>query len=208
METPRVILIGGAPLTGKTTVALRLAAQLGYGCLSTDDIGTALKAVTTPQTHPDLHPEAGRDYREYLLQYGVDELVSDVQRQHRALWPAVAAVVREHAMWRGPAIIEGYALRPEWVASLDVRGVATVWLVADASAFRRRVLQDGPFLEYLQGSGRTAELVDRYVERSVRLNRLIADQAGRLGLPLVTVDYDWPVDKVCALCLERLAATE
>jgi hypothetical protein len=33
MRYPRVILIGGAPMSDKTTVASRLAATLGYGCL-------------------------------------------------------------------------------------------------------------------------------------------------------------------------------
>ena len=47
MSYPRVILIGGAPMSGKTAVAHMLAATLGYGCLSTDDLGAAIRAVTT-----------------------------------------------------------------------------------------------------------------------------------------------------------------
>jgi cytidylate kinase len=54
MSFPRVILIGGAPMSGKTTVAQMLAATLGYGCLSTDDLGAAIRAVTTKDSHPHL----------------------------------------------------------------------------------------------------------------------------------------------------------
>ena len=61
MSYPRVILVGGAPMSGKTTVTSRLAATLGYGCLSTDDLGEALRAVTTKDLHPHLHPTAGYD---------------------------------------------------------------------------------------------------------------------------------------------------
>ena len=35
----KVILIGGSPMSGKTTLALKLAAKYEYGCVSTDDIG-------------------------------------------------------------------------------------------------------------------------------------------------------------------------
>jgi 2-phosphoglycerate kinase len=52
MSYPRVILIGGAPMTGKTTVAHMLAATLGYGCLATDDLGEAIRAVTTKDSIP------------------------------------------------------------------------------------------------------------------------------------------------------------
>ena len=34
---PKVILIGGAPMSGKTTLARKLAAQLEYACLRLDD---------------------------------------------------------------------------------------------------------------------------------------------------------------------------
>ena len=97
MSMPRVILIGGAPLTGKTTVAVRLASRLGYACISTDDIGTALTAITTPQTHPDLHPESGQPYREYLVRRSVADLVGDLDRHHRAMWPAVIKIAAGHA---------------------------------------------------------------------------------------------------------------
>ena len=42
-------------MSGKTTVAHMLAAKLGYGCLSTDDLGEAMRAVTTKDAHPHLH---------------------------------------------------------------------------------------------------------------------------------------------------------
>jgi len=66
MSYPRVILIGGAPMSGKTMVAHRLAATLGYGCLSTDDLGEAIRAVTTKDSHPHLHPMDGYDYRDTI----------------------------------------------------------------------------------------------------------------------------------------------
>ncbi len=89
MSYPRVILIGGAPMSGKTAVAQMLAATHGYGCLSTDDRGEAILAVTTKDSHPHLHPMDGYDFREYYVTRSPDELIADASLEHRALWPAV-----------------------------------------------------------------------------------------------------------------------
>jgi adenylate kinase family enzyme len=59
MAESDVIVIGGAPFSGKTTLAKRLAAQRGYALVAIDDLGTAVRAVTTPLSHPALHPMAG-----------------------------------------------------------------------------------------------------------------------------------------------------
>ena len=59
MVASEVIVIGGAPFAGKTTLTKRLAAQRGYALVAIDDLGTALRALTTPQSHPALHPMAG-----------------------------------------------------------------------------------------------------------------------------------------------------
>jgi hypothetical protein len=63
MAESEVILIGGALFSGKTTPARRLAAQQGYGLVAIDDVGTAVRARTPPQSQPALHPMAGWDYR-------------------------------------------------------------------------------------------------------------------------------------------------
>jgi len=43
-----VIVMGGAPFAGKTTLAKRLAVHRGYALVTIDDLGTAVRAVTTP----------------------------------------------------------------------------------------------------------------------------------------------------------------
>jgi cytidylate kinase len=43
---PRVILVGGAPLSGKSTVARVLADRHRYACIATDDLGAAVRAVS------------------------------------------------------------------------------------------------------------------------------------------------------------------
>jgi 2-phosphoglycerate kinase len=118
MAESEVILMGGAPFAGKTTLARRLAAQQGYGLVAIDDLGTAVRALTTPQFQPALHPMAGWDYRAYDIAHTPATLIHHSMQEHHALWPAIAAVIHAHLRWAGPVILEGWQLDPARVASL------------------------------------------------------------------------------------------
>ena len=84
MRQPSVILIGAHPMIGKTTIARKLAAGLDYGTMSTDDLGQSIRAVTTPDSHPNLHLTSGIDYREYYVSRSTERLIQDAENQHQA----------------------------------------------------------------------------------------------------------------------------
>ena len=50
-----VLLIGGSSGTGKSSFAYNLARFYGVSVLEVDDVGQALKAMTTGETLPMLH---------------------------------------------------------------------------------------------------------------------------------------------------------
>jgi len=110
MTIPKVLLIGGPPFVGKSAVAHRLASRYLYGCISTDDIGKAVGAVTTAQTHHTLHMSDGIDYRNYFTLTPADTLVNHAKRSHEMIWPALEKIIRTHATWGDPLVMEGYAL--------------------------------------------------------------------------------------------------
>jgi 2-phosphoglycerate kinase len=85
MAESDVIVIGGAPFSGKTMLAKRLAAQRGYALVAIDDLGTAVRAVTTPKSHPALHPMAGWDYRAYYVAHPLPTLIDHSMQEHQAL---------------------------------------------------------------------------------------------------------------------------
>jgi 2-phosphoglycerate kinase len=118
MTESDVIIMGGAPFSGKTTLAKQLAAQRGYALVAIDDLGTAVRAATAPQSHSALHPMAGWDYRAYYVAHSPATLIDHSMREHRALWPAIMAVIDAHLQWAGPVIPEGWQLDPDRVASL------------------------------------------------------------------------------------------
>ena len=65
-------------------MARKLAARLEYGCLATDDLGMAIGAVTTVQSHPALHA-------------GI--VLSDVFAEDTPTFLALARVFDLFALW-------------------------------------------------------------------------------------------------------------
>jgi 2-phosphoglycerate kinase len=164
-----VIVIGGAPFSGKTTLAKRLAAQRGYALVAIDDLGTALRALTTPQSHPDLHPMAGWDYRAYYVAHTPPTLIEHSRREHQALWPAIAAVIHAHLQWAGPVILEGWQLDPDRVWAVSHPHLRTCWLLVDEAVLEARLQADTAFY---QGCTDVERLIRHYLARSQHCLRL------------------------------------
>jgi 2-phosphoglycerate kinase len=201
MSYPRVILIGGAPMSGKTTVAHRLAATLGYGCLSTDDLGEAIRAVTTKDSHPHLHPMEGYDYREYYVTRSPDALIADVSLEHRALWPAVERVIRKHATWGAPSVIEGWSLWPERVTQLRLPSVRSLWFVAQEQTLHERMGKAGAFYG---GASDEAAMRGHYLARSFWYNARLKEAVNKFALTSIELPPRAPVHEIVAMCLAQL----
>jgi 2-phosphoglycerate kinase len=201
MSYPRVILISGAPMSGKTTVAHRLAAILGYGCLSTDDLGEAIRAVTTKDSHPHLHPMEGYDYREYYVTRSPDALIADVSLEHRALWPAVESVIRKHATWGAPSVIEGWSLWPERVTQLQLPSVRSLWFVAHEQTLHQRMVTA---VEFYGGASDEAAMRGHYLARSFWYNARLKEAVNKFALTRIELPLRALVDEIVEMCLEQL----
>jgi 2-phosphoglycerate kinase len=199
MEFSRVIFIGGAPMIGKTTVAREIACRLQYDCISTDDIGAAIASVTNPASHPAFHYMGNRDFREYYIASQPNDLIRDINRQHEALWPALLSLFQNHSTWASAAIIEGWALRPEYVARLsgDISGL---FLLADAALIEARIRSS----EFSRGASDEEMMIQRYLERSLWYNTRIREQIADLGLKSVSISVNKTPSEIVSACLEEL----
>jgi 2-phosphoglycerate kinase len=198
---PKVILIGGAPMIGKSTLARKLAAQLEYGCLSTDDLGQAIGAVTTVQSHLALHEMDGIDYREYYITRSVDDLIADAERRHAALWPAITQVITGHATWGYPVVVEGWALYPSRVAQLAFPNSTSLWLVADDEVLEARVRSA---VAFYRGASDEEAMIRHFKARSRWHNRRIQEEATVLGFPVIPVALNTTAESLRAQCTDIL----
>ena len=170
-----VLLLGGSSHAGKSTLARKLAEERGAELLSTDTLAR----------HPGCPwGEVGRRPHviEHYLSLSVEELLADVLRHYREnVWPQV--VERIEAAESG-LIIEGSALWPELVATLDRPGVEAVFLTASDDLFRHRIHSESHFATL---SGQDRELVEKFLARTLLYNRRMVEEATRLGLESVDV---------------------
>ena len=201
MAASEVIVIGGAPFSGKTTLARRLAVQRGHALVAIDDLGTALRALTTPQSHPDLHPMAGWDYRAYYVAHPPSTLIEHSRREHQALWPAIAAVIHAHLQWAGPVILEGWQLDPERVLAVTHPRLRACWLLADDTVLEARLRTDTAFY---QGCTDVERLIRHYLARSRWVNDRVRQAAGHEAGAVVQVGPADTVDAVVTRSVQHL----
>ena len=131
MTHNKVILIGGAPGAGKTTLGQALAVKLGVTSLTIDDLVTAVIAVTTRETHPGIHALRKGPHTEYFTNSSVDELIADATLRHEGSWPMVRQLIQKYTKQKRGIVIDGWHMRPEWVADLQLENVWAGWLVID-----------------------------------------------------------------------------
>ena len=201
MEHARVLLIGGAPGVGKTTLGRSLAIRLGITSLTIDDLLTAAKAVTTPGSHPGLHVMQGLNYIEYFTGSSLERLQADATRQHEAAWPAVEKVIRNHASWGSPVVIDGWALDPRRVAQLDLNSVMSFWLVAGPGVLEERERRN---IAFTRDSPDPERMLKNFLARSLWYNQLIKEQAGELQLNVLEQNGELSTDELCRMVLEKL----
>ena len=197
-EPLRVILIGGSSHAGKSALAESLASRLGWEWLSTDSLarhpGRPWK--TLPQTVPE-------HVAEHYLSLSIDELINDVLRHYRSMWPNIEAIIASHAtdFSASQFILEGSALWPESVATLDFDNVAAFWLTADDALFQKRIHTESRFSE---ASAQGKIMIQKFLQRTLLYNEKMMDVINRLGFDYIEVDKISSPDQLCDMCFELL----
>ena len=178
----RVILIGGSSHSGKSALSESIAANLGWNRISTDTLARHPGRPWRPA------PEKVPDHvAEHYLSLSVDELIKDVLRHYRVnVWPKVEKIVASHINdpSRAGLIIEGSALWPELVATLNFDNIATLWLTASEAIFRQRIRDESL---YQAKSLRERRMIDKFLQRTLVYNAQMIEVANRQGFSLVDV---------------------
>ena len=189
---PNVILIGGTSHVGKSTVAERLAAELGWSAISTDSLA---RHPGRPWRHP---PETVPEHvAEHYLSLSVDELLSDVLRHYSFnVWPKVEEIIASGA----GIIVEGSALWPEFAIGLDSDRVASLWLTASEEVLTQRIYEESL---YHAKAGREKTMINKFLERTLAYDALMVEVVGRHGLALVDVLQSSP-EELTDRCLSVL----
>jgi 2-phosphoglycerate kinase len=181
----RVVLVGGTPGAGKTTLARALAAELGFGSLPGDALYAAAKALTDDATHPALHEARKKGHVRYFTEGPPEKLVSDAAALEEEIWPAFEAVIASHLVSGDGVVIDWWLFSPESVAAYDDDRVASLWITIDDAVLEAR---ERSIVGWTDGSSDPERMLSNFLHRSRWRNWLVASQAAELGLGVIHVD--------------------
>jgi len=184
----RIILIGGAPTVGKSTIAAALGKHLDLPWISTDQVRSVMRAVVNRSTHPNLYGPEGMSAEEFLTTHSAEQIVAMEFAQADAAWQANRAFIVKDFVWTNGFIMEGVNIVPHLVArdfGTDLR-VQAVFLFDHDEARMRHVI-------YTRGLSRAArDYADSVKEKEVAwamlFNQRLEAEAKKHGFPIVEVN--------------------
>ncbi len=185
-----IILIGGSPTTGKTTVARALAKQLGLPWISTDQIGDMMQVTARRDDFPDIFKPQGYTAERFLTEFTAEEIVEKVLKHNEAVWLGIKAFIEndyEWPIWPEGFIVEGVHLLPRLIArDFGNNGhIKPVFLVDhDEDRLRRVVYERGLW-------GKAESYLDSVKEKEVEWVRLfgrcLETETKKYGYPWIRV---------------------
>lgn len=190
-----IILIGGAPTTGKSTMAALVAKHLNLPWISTDQIREIMRSVARREDHSTLFNPEGCDAQKFLTEFSASEIADMELEQSKAVWPGIKKLIEDGYPWGKGFVMEGVNILPHLVAQdfSDNKEVKAVFLVdEDADRIKdvvyNRGLWDGA-KEY------SDDLKPKEIEWVLDFSHKLKAEAKRYGYPAVEVkkqDDDLP----------------
>lgn len=190
------ILIGGSSNIGKSTLAAHLAERLGWEQVSTDSLARHPGRPWRPKSAPVPPPVA-----DHYLGLGHEELLASVLNHYRDMWPGIERLVHKRVQESSPLVLEGSALLPENVASLRLSTVSAIWLTGGDSLYEARIKRES---RYEDADPRGREMISKFLERSLRFNRMLVEHVRRLDLPYIEIEKNVRLTRLADLCLSRM----
>jgi 2-phosphoglycerate kinase len=164
------ILIGGASLAGKSSLAAKLSEELGWEAVATDYLAR----------HPGRPwRDDGSDVPPHVLEHfqslTAEELLEDVLRHYRSLAPRIREIVGGEA---DGLIVEGSAILPELAHELQ-NEMSSCFLFAKQGVLSSRIIQR---------AGASNEAAIKFAARAELMNEFIGEEAKARGLPVFDAD--------------------
>lgn len=176
MSTPlHAILIAGTSHVGKSTLAGKLAGRLGWASMSTDGLGR----------HPG-RPWLGvpAPVIEFYERLTPETIHWFLKVHHENMWRQVRPMIEAERAAGRRFVLEGAALRPEYVAPLLSDEVFGVLLHAPDDFLLKRMRAASGY-ETRAPAERIP--IDAFIDRSLRENAALRDAAREVGLRMVDV---------------------
>lgn len=198
-----VIIIGGMPTTGKTTVARELSMRLNLPWLSTDQTRLVLQGVVSMNTHPSLMSGHGLSAEEFYQKYSAEEVAEREYQHGIEAWPGNKNLIENDFTWREGFIIEGVNILPSLLPTLKTRSDVRPIFLTDTGdeALRRAIFGRGLYTD----AERYSDVIkEREMVWARLFDRRIIKEAREFGYPVVRIEKDTDSDMPKVLAALRL----
>ncbi|MBZ6076472.1 hypothetical protein [Microvirga puerhi] len=172
---PTGLLLLGTSHVGKSTCAHDLGNATEWPVISTDKLG---RHPGRPWTGV---PDA---VTEFYLRLTDATIHWFLRVHHENMRPFIRETIKAAREAGRGFILEGSALRPEYLSDWEIGEALVICLHAESDALRERIEKGSA---HSQQSDQTKRAIDKFVERSIRENEALVASANKQGIRLVDV---------------------
>ena len=176
----KIILIGGAPCIGKSSVAMELSKKLNTNQISTDTIRLLLRTISDEKKYHSLHFFVGKEAVKYLPNTSVDQIIKDYLQESKSVWLGIKNVVR-HNKYNKIGIVEGVAILPALCKRSRLKNISPVFLCCkDSEIIRSNLFKRGLW-------GNSKKLKEYELKYLIEFNNYIVKTAEKYNYKVVDV---------------------
>lgn len=187
-HTPKAYLIGGAPRTGKSSLAFMLADRQPMQLASTDAIRAEIRHTITRSSEPDLYHldalNADEANMARLMREHPSDVIAAAERESAVVWRTVESFIRTSIEAGHSVAVEGVAVLPKFVAALDL-DYAVVYLGNQSPGHTEVVLEYACTHPDTWLGGLKPDTVAAYAAFSQATSAHIERQAHKYGHPYI-----------------------
>lgn len=192
-----IILIGGMPTTGKTTLARELSQKLALPWLSTDQTRLVIQGVADPKQYPQLLSAYGLSAAEFFQRFSPEEIAEREYMHGIETWPGNKKLIEDDFTWREGFILEGVNILPSLLPSLQTSSDVRPLFLTDEGddALRKAIFSRGLYAD--------ADTYDDTYDDTLKeceiiwarlFDQRIQAEAQQYGYPVVRVQKDNEID--------------
>ncbi|MEA2097714.1 MAG: hypothetical protein U9P70_01390 [Patescibacteria group bacterium] len=137
----KIILIGGVPCIGKSTVAEKLSREFNTNLISTDTIRSLLRVSSEEDNYRSLHFFVHQEAGKYLPNTNINGIIKDYIKESEAVWVGIKRIIKKNK-YNKIGIIEGVANLPILCKKSRIKNTLPIFLYFDREDIIRNNLFD------------------------------------------------------------------
>ncbi len=187
MINKKIILIGGAPTTGKSTIAKLISKKFGLPCISTDQLREIIRVTANEKDYPALFLTRKYTAEQFLNKFSAEETVELEMNQGVEIWTTIKKFIEEDSTWKDGFIIEGISILPELVARdfKDNKNIRTIFFIdEDTDRIRDVIFKRGL---YAKADTYPDDLKEKEVKWALLFSNRIKQQAQKFNYPFIEI---------------------